>query len=388
MKTLIELFDERPLENIIATEVFRPEQTIFLVPAGIANDQALQKRVRNYFAGRGIKTKLTIVTVDVHSVDSVREALRLINRQQPGCVLNITGGSDASLFSAGLFAAEVHLPVFTWSRTKQHFFNVQNAPFADVDTHYVCFSVADFLRMAGGSARQGRVDNENLPRYLCLIEPFFRVFLESQRTWVQTINWMQAASPSEKGKEENLKVTAEPVLKVARDRARVDPMTLSGLTKIGMINNLSCSEQEISFDFNDTQIRSWLRDIGSVLELYVYKACLDSNLFNDVQVSVIVDWAPQKEIDGVSNEIDVVACRGITPLFISCKTGDIKTEALNELAILRDRFGGGMAKALIVTAEPAGNAQRNRAADLGIAICDCSDLQNDNLTRRITEIMK
>ena len=33
MKTLIELYDERPIENILATEVFRPERTVFLCPA-------------------------------------------------------------------------------------------------------------------------------------------------------------------------------------------------------------------------------------------------------------------------------------------------------------------------------------------------------------------
>ena len=30
MKTLIELYDERPIENVLGTEVFRPERTVFL----------------------------------------------------------------------------------------------------------------------------------------------------------------------------------------------------------------------------------------------------------------------------------------------------------------------------------------------------------------------
>ena len=388
MQTLIELFEKRPIESILATEVFRPKRTVFLVPAEIAEDLALHERVRSYLRGRGIETELSVETVDINSAEDVRGALSRIWNKFPECGLSITGGSDTALFAAGLFAAEAKIPVFTWSRTRQRFFNVQNAAFADVDTRYVRFGVSDFLRMAGGSARQGRVDNQLLPRYLWLIEPFFRVFQENQRTWGYTINWIQAASPSEKGKEPPLRVEAAPVLKVARDRVRADPRTLTALADIGMITDLSIGEAAISFSFADAQIRAWLRDVGSVLELLVYKACLDSSLFSEVKTSVIADWAPQKQTDGVSNEIDVVACRGIIPLFISCKTGEIKTEALNELAILRDRFGGGMAKAMLITAVAAVNAQRNRAADMGIAICDRSDLMEGGLLQRISDIMK
>ena len=387
MKTLIELYDSRPLENILATEVFRPERTVFLAPAEIAADRALRGRVQNYLKAHEIQTELSVIPVDINSAKSTYEALSGISSQYADCALSITGGSDASLFAAGLFAAEGRLPVFTWSRTKQRFFNVQNAPFADVDTRYVRFSAADFILMAGGSARQGRVDNRTLPHYLWLIEPFFRIFLSHQRTWVRTINWIQTASPSAKGKEPSLRVSAEPILKLARERVFPDPEILNDLAEIGMISELSVGEQEIAFAFADEQIRAWLRDVGSVLELIVYKACLDSSLFSEVRTSVIVDWAPQQETDGVSNEIDVVACRGIMPLFISCKTGEIRTEALNELAVLRSRFGGGMARALIVTAEIAGNAQRNRASDLGIAVCDRADLQENALVRRIGEVM-
>ena len=71
-----------------------------------------------------------------------------------------------------------------------------------------------------------------------------------------------------------------------------------------------------------------------------------------------------------------MAAAGRTPSFISCKTCDVKTEALNELAILRDRFGGKIARAAIVTAEHAGAAVRNRASELGIDVFDLDDLNN------------
>ena len=123
--------------------------------------------------------------------------------------------------------------------------------------------------------------------------------------------------------------------------------------------------------------------MGSVLELYVWKACVRSGSYQDARVSVVVDWDGQNTRDGVSNEIDVVAVRGIMPVFISCKTSEIHTEALNELAILRDRFGGEVARAIIVSAERASTVTRNRAAELDIDVIDLNELDPEQLIKRI-----
>lgn len=59
--------------------------------------------------------------------------------------------------------------------------------------------------------------------------------------------------------------------------------------------------------------------MGSALELFTYDACLRSGCFNDVVSSAVVDWDDARGGERVSNEIDVMATRGIIPLFISCK---------------------------------------------------------------------
>ena len=102
----------------------------------------------------------------------------------------------------------------------------------------------------------------------------------------------------------------------------------------------------------------------------------------------MVRWDDTLGHGSVSNEIDVMAARGVIPLFISCKTSDVRTEALNELAILRDRFGGKGAKAAIVTTEPCNAAARHRAAQLGIAVIDLEELSDNQMVQRLKIIMK
>ena len=39
MKTLVELYDDCPIENVLAADTFRPERTVYLCPSEIAQDK-------------------------------------------------------------------------------------------------------------------------------------------------------------------------------------------------------------------------------------------------------------------------------------------------------------------------------------------------------------
>ena len=78
-----------------------------------------------------------------------------------------------------------------------------------------------------------------------------------------------------------------------------------------------------------------------------------------------------------------MAVRGIKPLLLSCKACPVKTEAVNELAVLRDRFGGQMASAAVVTTYPCKAVTRRRAMELGMDIIDRADLSEGRLQARL-----
>ncbi len=389
MKTLIELYDERPLENVLSTEVFRPERTVFLCPQEIAQDKKRQEQLRSYFHHRGIGPELVFVEASRYSSMKLKKSLQKIVETYPDCVLDITGGSDSALFAGGLVSAELGLPAFTYSRKKNRFFNIYNAPFEDGVECTLSYGVEDCFLMAGGAVRRGRVDNAVLKNYMALIDPFFSLYLVHRTNWAHIVNYLQRVSQLPVDAPLTLHVDGAYTVKGERgSRISAPEAALVGLEKIGMLKNLTIKRGErISFDFADAQIRTWLRDIGSVLELYIYKACLDTGIFQDVHTSVIVDWEGDFQRDNVTNEIDVVATRGIVPVFISCKTCDVSTEALNELAILRDRFGGAIARAMIVTAERCRAITRHRASELGIDVIDLDDLKSHKITGRLIHLM-
>ena len=390
MNTLIELYDERAIENVLAADMFRPQRIIFLCPTEVAQSQQRQEQIGDFFRHRGWDPELIFVETSLYKADRILRLLLSISEKYPDCALDVTGGSDAALFAAGMFTAQTGAPAFTYSRKKNRFYDISGAAFADDLECTLSYSVAEFFLMAGGTLLPGRVDNGILSRYLEDFDPFFACFLRFRRNWPDIISYIQRISPGEYGRTPNLSVEGKYTVKGDHgSRNSANEAALKAFARLGFLQDLRIVPGEsVAFRFRDATIRAWLRDIGSVLELYAYKACLDTGIFNDVISSAVVRWDEVVGHGSVSNEIDVMAARGVIPLFLSCKTSEIKTEALNELAILRDRFGGKGAKAAIVSTEPCNAAARHRAAQLGIAVIDLEELKGGQLIQRLKIIMK
>lgn len=389
MKTLIELYDERPIENVLASEVFCPAQTIFLCPPEIASSKQAQETLRRYMRHRRLSTGLSFAACDLNDSGEVARRLREIVAQYPGCVIDVTGGTDAALFAGGMVCAELHLPAFTYSRRNNCFFNIHNAPFADRLPCTVQHKVEDCFLMTGGALRIGRVNRKEIGKYLDDFPSLFALYFRHRGEWPRAVRYFQMASRTTENAQADLTVTTPYTVKGERNSVIEAPFSiLRELETLGMIVRLQIGDGRICFTFRDALTRTWLRDVGSVLELYIYRECVKCDCFNDVEISALVNWENDASGNAVTNEIDVMAMRGILPVFISCKTGAVSTQALNELAVLRDRFGGKGAVAAIVTAQSCRSITRRRAWELGIHILEADDLRDGNVGHRIRDMLR
>ncbi|MBR3739552.1 MAG: DUF1887 family protein [Clostridia bacterium] len=381
MKTLIELYDERPIENVLGTEVFRPEETVFICPPEVAEDREMHRSLEAYFAHRGCPAKVTFVQSSLLDAVKVEKTLRRVLDRHEDCAIDIAGGTDAALFAAGACSGDT--PVYTYSRKLNTFFEIKNAPFARSLACPVRLDAASCFLMAGGELQQGRADNSALKDRLPQIESLFSVYSAYRRIWNRQVSYYQQISSAS---DPDCAARGHRTEKADHGQVTADEELLRALENAGLIHDLILDEETVSFRFADPQVRFWLRDMGSALELRVYQACVEARCFDDVVLSAVVNWRAGKKRDAVTNEIDVMAVRGVQPIFISCKTCEIKTEALNELAVLRDRFGGKGSRAVIVTSAPGARSRavmRQRAAELGIEVIEWNDLTLDKLIARL-----
>ena len=195
METLIELYDERPLENVLGVEMFSPKRVIYICPDRIASDSRIQQNLRQYFQHRGLRIELIFLRAQVFDTEAMLNLFRKTVSRYPDCAIDITGGTNAVLFAAGLLSGEIEVPVFTYSRKQNRFYDIRNAAFAANVPCEIRYSVEACFLMAGGSMRMGRVDNAIPQQYLEDIDPFFQIYLKHRRQWVKIVTYIQRISP-------------------------------------------------------------------------------------------------------------------------------------------------------------------------------------------------
>ncbi len=269
MNTLIELYDERAIENVLGPEVFRPRKVIYLCPPEIAQNHIYQQKLRDYFAHRGLNIHLDFRESSLYKTDKILAQLEKITASHSDIALDITGGTDAALFACGMFCQKNHIPAFTYSRKKNRYYDICYAPYADDLPCDIIYQVEDFFRMAGGSLREGRVDNHILSRFMDKYDSFFHIFMKHKKTWVSDITFFQRISRCEHGVTPKLHVEGDYYQKGDRGgRIPANEGLLADLVTLGFLKDVKIQAPEsLSFTFTSQQTRAWLRDVGSVLEL-------------------------------------------------------------------------------------------------------------------------
>ncbi len=243
--------------------------------------------------------------------------------------------------------------------------------------------------MTGADLRQGRYDSRALEKDMNSFKAFFGLYCRFRKIWNEQIAYIQSISRREREDMRLLSASGSRIVTGEHGkRLEANLSFLTELADLGYIEKLKISQKDLSFDFSSEETRFRLRDIGCFLECYVYWACKTSRQFGDVQCSAVIEWSDAPKSEQVVNEIDVMCVRGVRPLLISCKATEVHTEAINELAVLRDRFGSQIAAAALVTTCTCRQITRRRAAELGISVIDRYSLSAPKLISRLSALFQ
>lgn len=180
------------------------------------------------------------------------------------------------------------------------------------------------------------------------------------------------------------------------------------LFRYDLINELIAEGLILSFEFNrnnpihieykNEQIKRCLTKSGQVLELIVYLLACEARekngnpTYNDVMTGVFIDWDGEvhdgNEKHEAENEVDVIMMRGMVPIFVSCKNGNVNVDELYKLYSVAYKFGGKYAKKVLIAPCIEGNANvdalRERCSDMQIRIIDnIEDMDEDKLLKTI-----
>lgn len=392
--TVIEFFDrESAIENIISTLLCKPQKVVF-IGNSLKQMQRSVEKYKSVVYDRGIDVEFEIKSVPKNNLTAAVDVIEETVNENNGCVVDLSGGNDLCLAAVGIVYAKHQ------SSLKLHRFNISNGTMTEFDsdgTMCACepvkLSIKECISVYGGKMKyDGKTaDNWNFTKeFKNDIRSMWSVCRKNPTEWNAQIKVLDKLC-SEHQSTDGLFYTF-----------KSDIMTkklieiLRALAEYGVTDKFVDKGSYIEFAFKNEQIKRALTKSGQVLELTVTAAALDSTdnngekVYDDVLTGVIIDWEDEKS--AVSNEIDVVLMRGITPVFISCKNGALSSDELYKLSTVAEKFGGRFARKVLVATEleKLGSKEAHikaRAESLDIRIIDRADeLSDKELQRKITNL--
>jgi|GEM_PF-2426327 len=379
MKTLIELYVNEQYDNLLAAYVFKPERVVFICTEA-SPDKLTRKSITSFLTGIRQDIKVEFVLAINKSVGSLFNKLDTICKKYPDSAVEMSGGSTASLVAAQSYCTKYRIKAFYFDYAKSKFVSIRGMRRQIADCPMPKMDIDAILSIGGakvtGTCHSVKMLDEG--DNLNCVREMLSVYCKNLDDWNANSEYLQYCCKHYYDSATQL-FSAPATIRTGNALHLANRRLLVQLQAAGAINELGFENDNVTFRFRNSFIREALTTVGMCMELLIYIGARDAGCFTDVDMSVVFDW------DGIThpntqdtvNEIDVVMTRGLSTVFVSCKSAKPDTRDLYEIQYLARRFGGRRAKAVIATAVPLSAdawATYIRARDMGIAVIERADI--------------
>lgn len=398
--TYVEFFDKTSIENICACLTYVPDRVICIGDSSKMIDSHFE-HYRKIFSDRGHDIEFIHKSVDKKNLDRATELLDSLVQQYDDLVFDITGGDEILLVALGTVHAR-----YPEKNIQIHRFNVNYNTLYDLDKdgntvfgEAPTLSIEENIKIYGGCVVYGDIEDSNTYKwdltadFVRDINMMWDICKKDVRAWNAQIGIFEAINEVGRKSEDGLSVTASLTrLEAYLKSQKIQNKSISGvihpLRKCGLLTDYNDGgESEITVSFKNPQVKRCLTVMGQALEMKTYitaKNLTDKTgapVYTDCLNGVVIDWdgklhdERREGIFDTENEIDIFLMHNITPIFISCKNGIVKTEEVYKLSTVANRFGGKYAVKVLVTTSlskmgETGNYIRQRAKDMGIIVIE------------------
>lgn len=142
------------------------------------------------------------------------------------------------------------------------------------------------------------------------------------------------------------------------------------LEQLGILSILNRQSLQVKMNTRYSHI---FKVMGQILEMYLYIVCLESKQFDDVKMSVSIDYNGRyrQGIYDASSEIDLICIRNNQPFYLSCKLSKIHQEDIYEIYTNAHHFGGDYAVSVLAISKQRNKITEyliNKAKELNVLI--------------------
>lgn len=423
--TIVELFDEKPINNVVGALAFEPDKVIFV--GGHSKKTFIARKLpvlRNYLDKKGYNDiAIEYVNIRRNSLKDIVEKFEKIYKENEDCKFHVevTGGEDLVLIGLGvLYQRYPDIELYQISGTLKNVCAISLDKLEGEKLDIECHNTVEENLLLHGASVVSANGSDILPsgyswdwEFMIDLEAMWSICCKggsrnaddsAPTKWNKVTSMfacldsanLNSSAEMSKGKERYVvqvtKAFFDDVFLKQHDQALFDKyvelFVRSGLLKFKE------DKEFVYIDYKNDQVRMCISTAGLVLEMKIYQICfgLVNKREGDCLTSVMIDWDgdddlvsrgkflynandPDSTID-TTNEIDVLVNCGLVPYFISCKNGRFNSEEMYKLYTVGERFGTGYSKKIIVAASltqslgDAKNVMLQRAKDMDIIIIE------------------
>ena len=391
--TLIECFTNSHIDNIAACLRLRPEKLVLV--GKIEEMRQPCERYKKLLEKRGQKTEVTLRDVTAKDFADICAVLMNIVREEKDCIIDLTGGDEPVIMAVGGLLMGLDESVRSRIRVEKYDRKIGSVIDCIHDNRPVSYdrvdlTVDEFIELHGGITREGGYQPPKSGGRR-EVDKLWEMASRDTKAWNRTVSWLnefESRSDSDLQVYLPLGHIRHGIADFDKKEAAVRDL-LAEFSRYGVIDDQS-SRNSLEYTYRSRLLHHCTRKEGNILEV---KTLLESRdvqekgraYFGDCRMSVDIDWdgtwhQPEERTPDTHNEIDVMVMHGMTPLFISCKNGNVDEE-LYKLNTVAERFGGLYARKMLIVSElerkgkAASRAMAQRARDMGIyLVTDAADL--------------
>ena len=393
----IEFFDKTSVRNICSCLTDTPDKVIL-----VGSNKGLMKKYisiyREMFLQRGKDIDFSCRCVVINDLDSVIKALSEIVEQNADVVIDLDGGDDVCLMAAGMVYERYFDRNIKLQRV--NIYNNTVCTGVNEEKHIPGLSVSEYIRIYDGNVifddviREGTHIWDYTDDFKRDIDKMWDICRRDNSLWNREIKDLQILEKKRMPSKDDLFTKVQ---KASFERP-VDIKIMNILIKAGLILDYTENDGYISYRYKNGQVKRCLTKAGQVLEMKIYsvaRSALDTKgnaVYDDVVNGVCIDWDGDDLQNGegivVENEIDVMMTKGVIPVFISCKNGQVDVNELYKLNTVAERFGGDYAKKVLVVTSLERNGGdsaeffRDRAKGMGIKLLENVQHMTENELER------
>ncbi len=363
--TIVEFYDSDPIENAVSLLLEGAEKIIYIG----YNSKQLKRVIEDYSeiaSNKGILVEFDSKTANRNDLLSITTVLESVVEAEKECVFDLSGGDDLYLVAAGIVYER------NKDKVQLHRFNVHNGKLSDCDadgnilkTSFKELSLNEIIRCSGGRIIYDTEEPlathiwDFTPDFVSDVEVLWGLCTKNNRYWNMMISSIGQNTVYKNDDLLSIEINYNALENSLNNKGVNDNYIkdfFKKLSSCGFIKDLVITEHTLSYKYKNNDIKECLSKAGLLLELFIMiKATAlknedGSSYYTDALTGVMIDWNDEEIEDRrpVRNEIDVLLVKGLVPVFVSCKNGEVEVDELYKLSTVANRFGGKCAKKVIV----------------------------------------